>query len=155
MKINKKLILLVQVINFLILAKINNAISSSSSRNSHTEDLLDRIALNNNNNNNNNDKSSIKYGGQDEINKNLARFLNKIIPTFSTTQKDNACNSKVLQSNVQSKMRTLRSIISSCPGYCRLAMSLNGRLYGSRNDFGLESRSFILFFKNMKSTATI
>ncbi len=154
MKINKKLILLVQVINFLILAKINNAISSSSSsRNSHTEDLLDRIALNNNNNNN--DKSSIKYGGQDEINKNVARFLNRIIPTFSTTQKDNACNSKVLQSNVQSKMRTLRSIISSCPGYCRLAMSLNGRLYGSRNDFGLESRFFISFFKSMKSTATI
>jgi len=151
MKINKKLILLVQVINFLILAKINNAISSSSSGNSHTEDLLDRIALNNNNN----DKSSIKYGGQDEINKNVARFLNRIIPTFTTTQKDNACNSKVLQSNVQSKMRTLRSIISSCPGYCRLAMSLNGRLYGSRNDFGLESRFFILFFNSMKSTATI
>ena len=150
MKINKKVILLVQVINFLILAKINNDISSSSSRNSHTEDLLDRIALNNNNN----DKSFIKYGGQDEINKNVARFLNRIIPTFTTTQKDNACNSKVLQSNVQSKMRTLRSIISSCPGYCRLAMSLNGRVYGSRNDFGLESRFFILFL-NMKSTATI
>ena len=48
------------------------------------------------------------------------------------------CNSKVVQSNVQAKMRTLKSVLSMCGGYCRIAMSEQGLIYGDKQ-FSLES----------------
>jgi hypothetical protein len=50
------------------------------------------------------------------------------------------CDSRITQSDVQAKMRTLKSILSTCnSGYCRVAMSQAGHAYGS-SDFNLDSK---------------
>ncbi|RNA22705.1 hypothetical protein BpHYR1_036833 [Brachionus plicatilis] len=50
----------------------------------------------------------------------------------------NTCDTKLIQSDVQVKMRVLKSIVSTCNGYCRLAMSQDGRIYGER-EFSLDT----------------
>lgn len=51
----------------------------------------------------------------------------------------NKCDSRMVQSDVMSKMRLLKSVLSTCNGYCRMAMSQDGLVYGSKH-FGLESK---------------
>ena len=130
-------IFLVQALIILISMKTWSALVTS--KNHHASELLNRIFLNNS-------QSAMKYDSVGQT--KMARFLNKIVPNIGNAE--SVCSSKVLQSNVQSKMRMLRSLISSCPGYCRLAMSQNGILYGSKNEFSLESKlkCFDLFFSN-------
>lgn len=111
----------------------NSKVIDSSSRNSQAEELLDKIVLLNNNKNN----SPLKYtqtGGAN--NEKIAQFLRNI----ANTSARETCSSNILQSNVQSQMRTLKSLISSCPGYCRLAVDQNGVIHGSKNEFSLESK---------------
>lgn len=48
----------------------------------------------------------------------------------------------LLRSDIQAKLNSFKSIISTCPGenYCRLAMRANGRIFGAQNS-GVESNS--------------
>ena len=78
----------------------------------------------------------------------LALFIEKL---GITLDKENTCSSKTILSNVQAQIRSLNSIISTCPGYCRIAMNTNGVINGAR-DFILESKQYLLLvlFQNFK-----
>ena len=122
---------------YIALAKLVNAsLDLNRLRNNQAEELLHKIISNNNNNNNN--KIIPKGSRNGEKIKKMSRFLNNLANIYE----QETCSSKVLQSNVQSQMRMLRSIISACPGYCRLAVGLDNVVYGAKNVFSLESKIF-------------
>lgn len=55
------------------------------------------------------------------------------------------CDASMLRSDVQNRVRQLKSIVSSCPVYCRVAVnSRSGFVYGAR-EFNLESILPLLF----------
>lgn len=79
---------------------------------------------------------------QNDFNKNVYLFIDKVAHTGIR----NTCDTRLIQSDVQVKMRKLKSIISTCNGYCRLAMALDGHIYGAK-DFNLDSKiRFLVFF---------
>lgn len=54
------------------------------------------------------------------------------------------CDASMLRSDVQTRVKQLKSIVSSCPLYCRLAVSaLSGLAYGARH-FNLESKYHVV-----------
>lgn len=79
-------------------------------------------------------ESSFTNNQNDNFNKEIFIFIDKLAHTGIK----NTCDTKLIQSDVQLKMRLLKSIVSTCSGYCRLAMSQDGDIYGDR-EFSLES----------------
>ena len=97
-------------------------------------DLLNKIMNDNIGTNQNGINKKHQFQYQTDLNKKIAIFIDKIAMTGT----ENTCSSRLMQSDVQSKMRMLKSIISSCSGYCRIAMNQNGHVYGA-NEFNLDS----------------
>ena len=128
------LYLLLAIVLHAKLADMSSSVMGLYQQN-HAEQLLNRIMLINNNNHN---KDQLKSGHKDEPNKKIAFFLSQLTATTTTGATETGCSTKMMQTNVQAKMRSLRSIISACSGYCRLSMDQHGLVYGA-NNFSLES----------------
>ena len=109
----RKLLYLLQALMVYLISMLNAKLahaSSSSSighyQNDQAQQFLNKIMFNDNNDINNNNKVQLKTN-HDDLNKQISFFLSQI----TTTSSENTCNSKMLQSNIQSKMRILKSII--------------------------------------------
>jgi hypothetical protein len=85
--------------------------------------------------------STIKQPPNLSDNKKMSLFIGRLEKTGT----EMACNSKLIQSNVQARMRTLKSVLSTCDGYCRIAIDQNGVIYGDKK-FSLESKTLTLLF---------
>ena len=96
------------------------------------DDFLSNLIFNTINNKEN------KYQ-QSDLNKNIATFFQNLDITHEHSSA--TCSSKLIHSSSQSKMRMLKSAISTCPGYCRISMNQNGFIDGARN-FNLESKKY-------------
>jgi hypothetical protein len=74
-------------------------------------------------------------------NQTVLAFINKIalIPDTPTITSSSMCHPSLLQSDIQAKLRNLKSFISTCSDYCRLAMNQDGYVYGAK-DFSLDSK---------------
>ena len=102
-------------------------------------DILSHVALSIFNSKNSNDN-------QINLNKKITLFFARL---EISSRAESTCNSKIIQSSSQAKMRMLKSVISNCPGYCRIGMDSNGVIDGARY-FSLESKKtfiLILFLK--------
>jgi hypothetical protein len=91
-------------------------------------DMLSQIIFNTHN-------SKTNRFHQSDLNRNIGTFIQNL----NISRAGSTCSSKLIHSSAQSKMRMLSSLISSCPGYCRLAISQGGLVDGAR-DFKLESK---------------
>ena len=139
--VNGYLILNKIIVLSLLITTINS--SNSDLYHDNKNDLLNKI-MNDNiglNQNGINKKHQSQFQHQNDLNKKIAIFIDKIAMTGT----ENTCNSRLMQTDVQSKMRMLKSIISSCSGYCRIAMNQNGHIYGA-NEFNLDSMYFLKVF---------
>ncbi len=79
---------------------------------------------------------------QSSLNKKIATFFQNL--DIKHEYSSATCSSKLIHSSSQSKMRMLKSAISTCPGYCRISMNQNGFIDGAR-DFNLESKEYLNF----------
>ncbi|CAF0839937.1 unnamed protein product [Brachionus calyciflorus] len=102
---------------FIILIFINNVYSLKNSE----QNLLEKILTETN--------SFI------DVNK---RNIFTIIDRVTHIGIKNTCDTKLIQTDVQNKMRQLKSFVSTCNGYCRIAMGQDERIYAGK-DFSLET----------------
>lgn len=104
--------------------------SSSSLNNNKNLNLLNKIL-----------SQTASFQSQNK-NQTVLAFINKIaqIPEASTVTSSSMCHPSLLQSDIQAKLRSLKSFISTCSEYCRLAMNQEGHVYGAK-EFNLDSKS--------------
>jgi hypothetical protein len=122
--------------------KINN-INSQSSKNNKDKDLLQQIIAKTSNDNSN--LNSNTQTQSIELRKKIFSLISNIVHIDSTKS---TCTNRILQSDVQAEMKRLKSFLSTCSGYCRLAMSPDGTIYPAK-DFNLESM-LSFFLQNKK-----
>jgi hypothetical protein len=126
-----KFLTLYNLIAFFLLQNLTRSHLTNVKSKYNTEikgDILSQIIFNTHN------TKSNKFH-QSDLNRNIGTFIQNL----NISRGGNTCSSKLIHSSAQSKMRMLNSIISSCPGYCRLSMSQGGLVDGAR-DFNLESK---------------
>lgn len=126
-------------LRILILVKLNKASSPASSHQSlkkhpneaNSNFLLDKIIAETSYSNLN---TNLINQQQLEFKKYVYLFIDRVAHTGTRS----TCDTRLIQSDVQAKMRKLKSLISTCSGYCRLAISPEGAIYGGK-DFNLDS----------------
>jgi hypothetical protein len=85
--------------------------------------------------------NAILSSQQQYFNKNVYTFIHRAAH-IDTKPK---CDTQLIQSDVQARMRNLKSVLSTCNGgYCRLAMSQSGLPYASK-DFSLDGIYLLIF----------
>jgi hypothetical protein len=129
------ILLLLSILNCFHTKKLNN-INNNDNRN-----ILSRIVFktSNNNDNNNNNNQQLQ---STELKRKIVNFINNIIPIGNKS----TCNNRLLQSDVQAEMKRLKSFLSTCSGYCRLAMSQDGIIYAAR-EFSLDGKAIFFLYK--------
>jgi hypothetical protein len=123
------ILLLVFLLNFNQAKKINNI--NNNNNNDNNNDILKQIISKTSSNNNNNQLIQ-----SNELKRKIVNFINNIIPVGAKS----TCNNRLLQSDVQAEMKRLKSFISTCSGYCRLAMAHDGAIYASK-EFNLDGKA--------------
>jgi hypothetical protein len=108
----------------------SSSLSSNNLNNNKNLNLLNKIL-----------SQTASFQSQNK-NQTVLAFINKIaqIPDTSTGTSSSMCHPSVLQSDIQAKLRNLKSFISTCTDYCRLAMNQEGLVYGAK-EFNLDSKS--------------
>ena len=118
------------------LTRIHMSNAKSKQNFENTNEVLSQIIFNTLNVKNNNHY----HNG---LNESITTFFKNLDIKRNTS--GHICSPNLIHSSFQSKMRMLKSTISTCTGYCRLSMNQNGLIEGAR-DFKLESK--ISFYLN-------
>lgn len=120
------ILLLVFLLNCFHARKLNNI--NTNNNNNNNKDILSQIISKTSANNNNNQQIQ-----SNDLKRKIVSFINNIVSVGTKS----TCNNRLLQSDVQTEMKRLKSFISTCSGYCRLAINQDGNVYPAR-DFNLD-----------------
>jgi len=106
----------------------SSSLSSSNFNNNKNLNILNKILS---------QTASFQSQNKDQT---VLAFINKIAQIPETPS---MCHVSLLQSDIQAKLRNLRSFISTCSDYCRLAMNQDGHVYGAK-EFNLDSKFYLI-----------
>lgn len=114
---------------------INNKNAAAQSQHKSNNNLIEKIIS----------ETSSLSSSSDGPN-DIYLFMDKLTDVGVRTRCD-ASDATLLRSDIQTKVKNLKSIVSTCPTYCRMGVNRNGLAYGAR-DFNLESMTHKILLLN-------